>query len=1104
MGLLGTHHPPAMYGAAMAYDADPSAQFILMFGGHAGLPTAFTYAGLGIPGSPNPGFLWINLTGLLSLAPPPRYYASMTYDPTLGGVLLFGGLFSGGANDTFGDTWLFTGNVSSPHWTLLSPGDHPSQRGGAALMYDPIDGYDVLFGGSNFPNYYGDTWKFAGGAWTPLRASGPFERAYGDFVWDTALGYGVLTTGDGGAVDLWSFVHGNWTLISPSTPLGGRLHQTVAYNSPDGNLTFFGGENFSLGSDFYDTWNYTNGSTWNELPILGPSARAGQAMTYDPFMGFTVLFGGGTDPKGGILNDTWIFGTFPKSTAPFSVSLGVNPAPALHPLVQPGQNATVTVTPGGGSWPYYVSIRLYGPQHTPGTSIYAGWGTSPVTVNITFPVAADYEIYTNVTSWERFQASTNITYPVGTIVLPNWQPLRDAYSFNNYGSAWSSGGNCYGFSSTTVLYWEHDVAGIAGRPYLPSAAWATAGLYEAPPPKSPGINATTLSILIHQDWDPANDVSKGGGFGPGQMAANYATLVSRLNAGDPTLLYLQAPPSSYHAVVAYGVYTPVGGGPIQILTTDPNAHQDTIVGYYTPGAQTFYLNDSINFTAFELPTSPLPSTVGPNWFVGGSWGSPTWYGGMSNGYYFVAGIVALTVNATPGGSDYFTDFPGANSQSFVGGIPNSAGIEEPYSSGVVQVYAIPYNPSATYTVTDPSPEVGPLQVIFAHNISGVPTLRGFDLNITSTGMHDYSASPRPNGTVLRILGQPLTANMSFSQVVGNNRSIFNASGLDFPADSVAAFQVHDWSTLGATLTPEVYVNVTTDNGTGVTTEYALTNNQTGLGSGHTLVYAVTFGESGLPGGKPWKVSLNGTVQTAAGPSKVFEFPNGTYAYLISGPAGYRVAGIPPSGTVTVAAGPRWENFTFVRQSTYSITFRESGLPTGESWCVLLSGLQSCSGRSSDVYRNLTPGSYSYAVLPMTGQVITAKLLGSPVALSGTLTITSRSFTMVLKYVYPYVVTFTESGLPTGTNWNVTVRGVTENSTTNTITFNEGNGTYGYRVGAETGFAYTKSPSLVHVLGGPASALVTFHSRSGLPGLLLVEGSMSSGGTLLLGRPPGGP
>src|SRR5208283_1599272 len=192
--------------------------------------------------------------------------------------------------------------------------------------------------------------------------------------------------------------------------------------------------------------------------------------------------------------------------------------------------------------------------------------------------------------------------------------------------------------------------------------------------------------------------------------------------------------------------------------------------------------------------------------------------------------------------------------------------------------------------------------------------------------------PTPTGTGLRIEGQPLTANMSFSQVVGSNRSIFNSSGLEFPPDSVVGFQVHNWSALGATLTPEVYVNVTTDNGTGVTTEYTLTNNQTGLGSGHTLNYAVTFRESGLPAGKHWAVSLNGSAQATTGPSSAFEFPNGTYSYLIAGPSGYRVSGIPPTGPLSIAGGPRWENFTFVKGPTYTISFRESGLPRGESWC----------------------------------------------------------------------------------------------------------------------------------------------------------------------------
>ncbi|MEM3325620.1 MAG: S53 family peptidase, partial [Thermoplasmata archaeon] len=57
----------------------------------------------------------------------------------------------------------------------------------------------------------------------------------------------------------------------------------------------------------------------------------------------------------------------------------------------------------------------------------------------------------------------------------------------------------------------------------------------------------------------------------------------------------------------------------------------------------------------------------------------------------------------------------------------------------------------------------------------------------------------------------------------------------------------------------------------------------------------------------------------------------------------------------------------------------------------------------------------------------------------------------------YTVTFTESGLPSGTSWSVTFNSNTKSSTTNTISFTGiANGTYSYSVGAVSG--YTASPS----------------------------------------------
>ena len=75
----------------------------------------------------------------------------------------------------------------------------------------------------------------------------------------------------------------------------------------------------------------------------------------------------------------------------------------------------------------------------------------------------------------------------------------------------------------------------------------------------------------------------------------------------------------------------------------------------------------------------------------------------------------------------------------------------------------------------------------------------------------------------------------------------------------------------------------------------------------------------------------------------------------------------------------------------------------------------------------------------------------------------------------YTVTFTETGLSSGTSWSVTFNGVTEKSTTSKIVFtNEVNGTYSYTVGSVASYKLTKDGSgTVHVSGANQSVDVTY-------------------------------
>jgi len=89
--------------------------------------------------------------------------------------------------------------------------------------------------------------------------------------------------------------------------------------------------------------------------------------------------------------------------------------------------------------------------------------------------------------------------------------------------------------------------------------------------------------------------------------------------------------------------------------------------------------------------------------------------------------------------------------------------------------------------------------------------------------------------------------------------------------------------------------------------------------------------------------------------------------------------------------------------------------------------------------------------------------------SGTLSIISTSPQVIKKYT----VTFTESGLPSGTSWSVTLNGNTESSTTNTITFSVPNGTYSYTIGSVSGYTVSPSSGNITVNGVSVNQAITF-------------------------------
>ncbi|MDE1820730.1 MAG: hypothetical protein KGI98_07760 [Euryarchaeota archaeon] len=96
-----------------------------------------------------------------------------------------------------------------------------------------------------------------------------------------------------------------WTQLCPSCGPSPRGDSAETYDPALGYTLLFGGGDASsvrLG----DTWKFENGN-WTLLhPVTSPTARQGAEMVYDPTDHEVVLFGG-LDNSRNVLNDTWVF-----------------------------------------------------------------------------------------------------------------------------------------------------------------------------------------------------------------------------------------------------------------------------------------------------------------------------------------------------------------------------------------------------------------------------------------------------------------------------------------------------------------------------------------------------------------------------------------------------------------------------------------------------------------------------------------------------------------------------------------------------------------------------------------------------------------------------
>ncbi len=257
------------------------------------------------PRPPNDAFNFSQTEGWYALStanhPPALDDQAMAYDAGDGYVLLFGGFASTGY--PVNQTWKFVGG----DWYPINVGTSaPPPRDGAAIAYDAIDGYMVLFGGYNYsghPSTLGDTWIYSAGHWTNLSllVPSPPPLSFAAMTFDPYDGYVLLFGGVEANGNLnpttWEFHSGKWSNLSLSagTQPPPRAYASMGFDPGDNETVLYGGCN-STGGGLHDTWEFRSGM-WNVLGSpnwSGPPFDLGMSSGFAPLGLPLMTYGGGS------------------------------------------------------------------------------------------------------------------------------------------------------------------------------------------------------------------------------------------------------------------------------------------------------------------------------------------------------------------------------------------------------------------------------------------------------------------------------------------------------------------------------------------------------------------------------------------------------------------------------------------------------------------------------------------------------------------------------------------------------------------------------------------------------------------------------------------
>jgi hypothetical protein len=183
-----------------------------------------------------------------------RPFASMVYDPVRGRAIVFGGTC--GSGYYYNEAWTFVpGGPSNVEWAVLpAAGEPPAARAYHTATYDPVRDRMIVFGGYNGTTFLNDLWELSL-AGTPT-----------------------------------------WTQMTPAgTPPCVRGTHAAIYDPVRDRVIVFGGRTNS-NAWLNEVWvlSLEDTPTWTQMAPAGtpPSVRQGMTAVYDEAGDRMLLFGG--------------------------------------------------------------------------------------------------------------------------------------------------------------------------------------------------------------------------------------------------------------------------------------------------------------------------------------------------------------------------------------------------------------------------------------------------------------------------------------------------------------------------------------------------------------------------------------------------------------------------------------------------------------------------------------------------------------------------------------------------------------------------------------------------------------------------------------------